>query len=187
MDERYGPETYGDRIAAVYDDFYGFPGETDVLVEGLAALAGPGPILELGIGTGRVALPLVARGLDVHGVDASEEMMARLCVKPGGAFVPDLSRYTRGQAVEATQVGIGHVVVDASRHDPIEQRIECAHLVFEGGVRIYPVQLRYAWPSELDLMARLAGLELEERRGGWSGEPFTAASGQHVSVYRKGP
>ena len=86
MDE-YGPATYGDRIAEVYDDAYTeLP--TEQTVEFLAELAGSGPVLELAIGTGRVALPLAARGVDVHGIDASESMVARLREKPGGDRIP---------------------------------------------------------------------------------------------------
>jgi hypothetical protein len=55
----------------------------------------------------------------------------------------------------------------------------------QGGVRLYPVPLRYAWPSELDLMARLAGLELRERWGGWDRSPFDASSSGHISVYSR--
>jgi hypothetical protein len=57
-------------------------------------------------------------------------------------------------------------------------------VITESGIRLYPVELRYCWPSELDLMARLAGLRLENRWGGWLREPFTAASKRQVSVYR---
>ena len=59
--------------------------------------------------------------------------------------------------------------------------------ITERGIRLYPVVTRYAWPAELDLMARLAGLYLEQRWAGWSGEPFTADSPSHVSVYRRPP
>jgi hypothetical protein len=55
----------------------------------------------------------------------------------------------------------------------------------EEGVRMYPVQIRYAYPPELDLMARLAGLRLRARWGGWKGEPYSAASERHVSVYEE--
>jgi hypothetical protein len=76
------------------------------------------------------------------------------------------------------------VVLEVSRHDPVEQRVAANHLVVsEAGVKMYPVRLRYAWPSEPDLMARLAGLRLRERWGGWRREPFTASSARHVSVY----
>src|SRR5262245_52085493 len=81
--EGYGPETYGDRIADVYDALYAGM-NTEAAVEGIASLAGKGPVLELAIGTGRLALPLAERGLEVHGIDASEAMVAKLREKPGG-------------------------------------------------------------------------------------------------------
>src|SRR5437764_3548892 len=85
--EGYAPETYGDRIADVYDTIY--PGlDTEAAVETLAGLAGGGPVLELAIGTGRLALPLAERGLEVHGIDASEAMVAKLREKPGGEAIP---------------------------------------------------------------------------------------------------
>ncbi len=74
--------------------------------------------------------------------------------------------------------------LDAALHDPVAQSVRTQHVVLtEGGVRLYPVQLRYAYPSELDLMARLAGMRLRERWGDWNREPFRAASQGHVSVY----
>ena len=79
--EGYGPSTYGDRIADAYDDMYHHaPGFGDVAhaVAFLASLAGDGPALELGIGTGRIALPLQAAGVRVHGIDASAEMVERI-------------------------------------------------------------------------------------------------------------
>ncbi len=79
---------YGDRIAATYDER--FPHaflQTDASIERLAELAGPGPVLELGIGTGRVTVPLAQRGLEVHGIEASEAMVAKLLEKPGGELV----------------------------------------------------------------------------------------------------
>ena len=100
------------------------------------------------------------------------------------AFVPDPARWDRDQRVSTSRVGLGEVRLDVATHDPAEQRVDSQHVVIsEAGIRLYPVRLRYAWPAELDLMARLAGLSLHERAGGWSGEPFTAHSGQHVSVY----
>ena len=76
------------------------------------------------------------------------------------------------------------MVLETSVHDRAAQRVVSQHvLLSDRGVQLFPVQLRYAWPSELDLMARLAGLRLRERWGGWSREPFTAASASHVSVY----
>jgi len=78
------------------------------------------------------------------------------------------------------------VMLDASRHDAVEQRVDTQHVVItEEGTRLYPVSIRYAFPSELDLMARLAGLRLRERWGSWKREPFTAESGRHISVYAR--
>jgi SAM-dependent methyltransferase len=237
----YGPKTYGDRIADVYDAFY--PDlDTEGAVETLFELAGGGPVLELAIGTGRLALPLAERGLEVHGIDASEAMVAKLRQEPGGdripvtmgdfaevdvegtyalvfvgfntffalqsqddqvqcfanaaahlaeggvfaveGFVPDLARFDRGQRTQATTVAVDQVLLETSRHDPVAQRVESQHVVItNSGTRLYPVSIRYAFPPELDLMARLAGLELTDRWGGWRREPFTASSSRHVSVY----
>ena len=238
----YDVTTYGERMAEVYDQWPAVPQNTDAIVACLTRLAGPGPVLELGIGTGRLALPLAQRGLVVHGIDASPAMVARLRAKPGGehipvalgdfadmavegrftlifvvfntffgllsqddqvrcfqgvsrhltdggvfvleAFVPDLARYDRGQRVGAVEVETNHVRLEASVHDPVQQRVMSQHVVLSTqGVRLYPVQIRYAWPSELDLMARLAGLQLRHRWAGWAQEPFTAASGSHAPVY----
>jgi SAM-dependent methyltransferase len=240
--EGYRPETYGDRIAGVYDALMAHLPDPGDCVDRLAELAGPGPALELGIGTGRVALPLAARGVAVHGIDASPAMVERLRAKPGGeaipvtfgdfadvpvegryrlvyvvfntffalltqedqvrcfaavagrlapggafllaGFVPDPTLYSGGQSVRTTEVGLDRARLDLARHDPVAQRVDFQHVVLtEGGLRLYPGSIRYAWPSELDLMARLAGLRLRERWGGWRREPFGADSGQHVSVY----
>ena len=86
--DNFGPATYGERIAESYDELYPSSPNTDAMVETLAKLAGAGPVLELGIGTGRVALPLASTGLTVHGIDASEAMIKRLQAKPGGASYP---------------------------------------------------------------------------------------------------
>lgn len=89
--EGYGPSTYGDRFADVYDDWYADVSDVDGCTGHLAALhaeRGGGPVLELGIGSGRLALPLVARGVEVHGIDASAAMVDRLRAKPEGAAVP---------------------------------------------------------------------------------------------------
>jgi SAM-dependent methyltransferase len=242
MMQAYDITTYGERMAEVYDQWPGVPQDTHAIVAGLTRLAGSGPILELGIGTGRIALPLAQRGLRVHGIDASPAMVAQLRAKPGGeqipvtignfadmavegrftlifvvfntffgllsqedqvrcvqgvadhltddgvfvleAFVPDLTRFDRGQRVEARQVATDHVRLDTSVHDPVQQRVMSQHVALSAqGIRLYPVQIRYTWPSELDLMARLAGLQLRHRWAGWAEEPFTATSGSHVSVY----
>jgi SAM-dependent methyltransferase len=240
--EGYRPETYGDRIADVYDALMTVLPDPADCADRLAELAGPGPALELGIGTGRVALPLASRGVEVHGIDASEAMVERLRAKPGGdaitvtfgdfadvpvegsyplvyvvfntffslltqedqvrcfaavaghlalggafvvtGFVPDQTLHPGGQSVRTVQLGLDQVRLDAALHDPVAQRVDFQHVVLSGGgIRLYPGAVRYAWPSELDLMARLAGLRLRERWGGWRREPFDRASGGHVSVY----
>src|SRR5687768_4830412 len=87
MDD-YGDSTYGDRIAGIYDELYEELFDKDEVVDVLARLAGEGPALELAIGTGRIALPLAARGIAVHGIDASEAMIEKLRSKPGGDAIP---------------------------------------------------------------------------------------------------
>jgi SAM-dependent methyltransferase len=239
--------SYGDEWAGSYDDFTAWrfgPDATSAAAAALADLAAGGPVLELGIGTGRVSLPLAERGVEVHGLDASEAMVARLRAKPGGdripvtigdfadvavdgtfslvfvvfntlfalltqedqvrcfanvaahlakgwvfvveAFVPDLSRFEHGQHVGVERLEPGAVYLDASRHDLATQRVSAHQIVLSADrVRLRPIELRYAWPSELDLMARLAGLTLRDRWGGWDKEPFDSASPSHVSVYEK--
>ncbi len=81
--EQYGPETYGERVADVYDEWYRLP-DQDAECALLTELAGGGRALELGIGTGRIAIPLAAQGVDVHGIDSSRAMLERLRAKPGG-------------------------------------------------------------------------------------------------------
>ena len=240
----YDVSTYGEHIADVYDHWPRLPTDTERAVEFLAAVAGRGPILELGIGTGRLALPLAQRGFAVHGIDASPAMVGRLRAKPGGdritivmgdfadmavagqfslifvafntffgvltqedqircfrgiaehltddgvfvieAFVPDLTRFTHGQRVGVTDVKTDAVCLETSIHDPVAQRVRSQQVVItEHGVRMYPVHVRYSWPSELDLMARLAGLRLRERWSSWSRESFGPSSGAHVSVYER--
>jgi hypothetical protein len=99
-------------------------------------------------------------------------------------FVPDLTRFDRGQRTDTISISVDEVRIDTTIHDAVSQRCYVQHiLIEEKGVRLYPVQLRYVWPSELDLMARLAGLELRNRYGGWKSEPFSSASVRHISVY----
>jgi SAM-dependent methyltransferase len=81
------PAFYGDSWAGVYDEHHAGM-DPSAAVEFLAALAGDGRVLELAIGTGRVAVPLARRGITVEGVDASEAMVARLRAKPGGEQIP---------------------------------------------------------------------------------------------------
>lgn len=238
----YDASTYGEGIADVYDAWYP-GGDPTPIVHRLQALAGAGPVLELGIGTGRIAIPLATTGVSVRGIDASRAMVEKLHAKPGGesipvtiadfadfdlddrfslvfvvfntffgileqrdqvrsfqsvarhlapggrllleCFVPDPGRFDRGQRLSVAAIDDDAIRIEASMYDPVSQRVRARIVsVTESGTRFYPLQVRYCWPSELDLMARLAGLELENRWGGWNEEPFTAESGRHVSVYR---
>lgn len=86
--DNYGASTYGDRIASLYDGLYETTMDTAATVDLLAGVADGGRALELGIGTGRVALPLAARGVCVEGIDASPAMVEQLRLKPGGADIP---------------------------------------------------------------------------------------------------
>jgi SAM-dependent methyltransferase len=240
---KYAAATYGDRIAARYDEHYRL-GDPTSCVDFLAELAGNGAALELGIGTGRIALPLAARGVPVRGIDASRKMVAKLRAKKGGrklpvtigdfadvpvagayslvfvvfntlfalqtqeeqvrcfanvatrlapggvfvveAFVPDVARFDRGQRTSAEHVGTDLLEIDVCVYDAKEQVVTTQHLLIERGrVVTYPVRIRFAWPSEMDLMARLAGLRLRERYSSFRKTPFTSASGGHVSVYEK--
>ena len=108
-------------------------------------------------------------------------------LRPGGRFViearvPELQRLPLGQTVlpwRADPDGLSYYV-----YDVVGQRLSGRHFDFvDGRVEPRPIEMRYAWPAELDLMARLAGLRLEHRWGGWDCEPFTALSPSHVSVY----
>jgi hypothetical protein len=76
------------------------------------------------------------------------------------------------------------VRLDVARHDPLTQTVVSQQVfVTTGGIQLYPTRVRYIWPAELDLMARLSGLTLVRRYGGWHRESFTAASPSHVSIY----
>lgn len=86
--DSYGPETYGEAFADVYDDWYGEVSDVEATVEAVVSLAGGGRVLELGVGTGRLAIPLRRRGVDVEGIDASPAMLALLAAKPHGSGVP---------------------------------------------------------------------------------------------------
>ena len=240
--EGYEPiMSFGEDVAEIYGDLQ--RGDESATVVFLEQLAGRGPALELAIGTGRIALPLAARGIRVDGVDISPAMVARLRAKPGGdqisvtigdfadvpvpgtyrlifvvwntlfnlltqedqvrcfenvaahltddgsfvveAFVPGfLYRLRSDQYVDAEAIGVGEVRLDVARHDPVTQRLDESHVSLSPeGVRLNPIVTRYAWPSELDLMARIAGLRLKDRWAGWNREPFNSTSGRHVSVY----
>ena len=233
--------SFGDDVSELYRDLQ--RGDEIAAVEFLARLAGNGPALELAIGTGRIALPLAARGIRVDGIDISPAMVDQLRAKPGGdkipvvigdfadvpvsgtyrliyvvwntlfnlltqedqvkcfinvahhlaedgsfvieALVPAfLYRLQNDQYVEAEAIEVHEVRLDVLRHDAGRQMIEESHVSLSpAGIHLNPVVQRYAWPSELDLMARIAGLRLKNRWGGWSQEPFGANSGTHVSVY----
>ena len=101
------------------------------------------------------------------------------------AFVPTyLHRLQNDQQVEAESIAVDSVRIGVLRHEAATQMIEQSHVTLSsGGTQLDPVVQRYAWPSELDLMARLASLELKDRWGGWSYEPFDSNSKLHVSVY----
>jgi SAM-dependent methyltransferase len=103
------------------------------------------------------------------------------------AFVPSfLYRLRDDQYVDAETIEVDEVRLDVGRHDPVAQLLDESHVsLTNAGVRVTPIVARYAWPSELDLMARIAGLQLQERWAGWNNEPFTSASERHVSVYGK--
>ena len=111
---------------------------------------------------------------------------------PDGMFVieclvPDPARFDRGQRVEALAVTEDSATIEVFRHDPVAQRYSTQKITFSGqGIRMLPVALRYAWPSELDLMAGQAGLRLTERYAGWDRRPFGSDSISHVSVYQPG-
>ena len=223
---------YGPTAAAMYDARYPERvAEADAAAAFLGALAGSGTALELGIGTGRLALPLAARGVEVHGVDSSAAMVDRLRSKPGGerihvvmgdfadvgslvdraydlvfvafntlfelgsqdaqvrcfdgvasrladggafvveAFAPDPAR--ADQDVELVELADDRAVLKLSRHDPVRQRVEGQEAVLtRDGIDFRPWRIRYSTVAEIDLMARLAGLRLRERFGGWHRQPY---------------
>ena len=236
---------FGEQVAARYDELSAEmfePAVVDPMVDFLAGLAGQGAALELGIGTGRIALPLARRGIRVHGIDLSEAMVARLRAKPGaerigvtvgdfattrvegrfsvaylvfntignlttqdeqvacfqnvaahlepgGCFVievgvPQLRRLPPGETVRAFTLTPTHLGFD--EYDVATQGLISHHYRIEdGGLDVGSLPLRYVWPSELDLMARLAGMTLRERWSGWNREPFTSDSTRHVSVWER--
>jgi hypothetical protein len=100
------------------------------------------------------------------------------------ARVPELQRLPLGQTVLpwlAEPDRMSYYV-----YDTVTQRLSGRHYEFtEGRVQPSPIEMRYAWPAELDLMAQLAGMRLQDRWGGWRREPFTGLSPAHVSVYEK--
>jgi SAM-dependent methyltransferase len=240
------PEDYfGEEVAANYDessnDMFD-PAVVDPVVDFLVERARGGPALELGIGTGRIALPLAARGVPVHGIDLSEAMVARLRAKPGGdrigvaigdfattkvdgtftlaylvfntimnlttqdaqvacfenvaahleaggCFVievglPDLQRLPFGETIRPFHLSQTHLGFD--EYDVANQGLISHHYTSVGGkFEKSSGPFRYVWPSELDLMARIAGMTLRERWSGWKREPFTSESTNLVAVWEK--
>jgi hypothetical protein len=239
----YDPAAYGEYLAADYDALYSAIPDTDEAVALLAELAGDGELLEMGIGTGRLALPLRARGVEVHGIEASPAMVAELRKLPGGddisvavgsfadtevpgerfsvvvlalhtifglptqdekircfanaerhledggvfvveATILDVGAFRHGQAVIPRFTSQERVELQVLRYDAATQAVATTNVhLSNDGVRLNGFMNSYASPQELDLMARLGGLRLRERFGGWSREPFTAESAKHVSVY----
>jgi SAM-dependent methyltransferase len=102
--------------------------------------------------------------------------------------VPTAPQRYGHQFVDAEQVGVDHVVLGVSRYDPVTQVLDINHVrISAEGIVLGPISLRLANPPEFDLMARIAGLRLRDRWGGWNGEQFTADSRRHVSVYERAP
>ena len=234
---------FGPEVAERYDErSTSTPEVVDAIVDFLVRVAGDGSALELGIGTGRIALPLAARGVPVCGIDLSEAMVARLRAKPGGdaisvkigdfatakvegayslvylvantimnlttqdeqvacfenasahlqpggrflieVIVPGWQRLPPGERFQAFDVSPNHLGFDEI--DVVTQASVSHHYWIEDGrVEVFSPPFRYVWPAELDLMARIAGMSLRERWGGWGREPFTADSRMHVSVWEK--
>jgi len=236
---------FGEPVAATYDESSADmfePAVVDVAVDFLAGLAGGGRALELGIGTGRIALPLARRGVPVHGIDLSRAMAARLRAKPGGdaigvtigdfatttvdgtfsvaylvfntimnlttqaaqvacfrnvaahlepggclvieVGIPDLRRLPPGQNAVPFQVSPTRWAFDL--YDVSSQAMSSNYVeVVDGRGQYRSIPFRYVWPAELDLMAQLAGMRLRERWDGWTRQPFSSESRQHVSIWGK--
>jgi SAM-dependent methyltransferase len=237
------PAFFGDRYAHEYDERTTL--DPAPAVEFLAGLVPDGGrVLELAIGTGRVAIPLAGRGIDVEGIEGSAAMVERMRAKPGGSSIPtvvgdmadvgvsctfqlaylvfntlfnlpsqarqvdcfrnvakvlepggvfviecfiqDVTEFDRGQRVATRALSEDAVAMEFLLHDPVEQAVTYQRVTFDAeGTTMRPLRLRYCWPSELDLMAQLAGMRLRERYDDWDRSPFTGASRSHVSVYEK--
>jgi SAM-dependent methyltransferase len=233
-------------IAANYRRLWPHPFEPAVVepaADVVAGLAGGGPVLELGIGTGRLAAAIAARSVRVHGIELSPAMVEVLRAETSGAIdvtIGDMAtarapgtyavavlvrntimnRTTQEQQVDCFRNAAAHldvgghfvvevvvprwqwlppgetlVMFDASeRHVGIDEidvatQQSWSHHVWriDGAARRFSAPFRYVWPSELDLMARLAGLRRVARRADWARTPFDAASTGHVSVWVKDP
>ncbi len=238
--------TWGPELAEVYDAVSSAQFEAaalDPMLGFLVNLAGDGPVLEFAVGTGRVALPLAARGLRVHGVELSPAMAEQLRVKPGAAavpvtvgdmtttrvpgeftlvylvsntimnvttqdeqlavfanaaahlapggcfvvevIVPQLRSVPRGEQGRVFTLEPDHVGIET--FDDLVGQVAWSHhwMQVDGRLVKHSAPYRYVWPSELDLMARLAGFRLRERSQDWSREPFTSESTSQVAVFEK--
>jgi SAM-dependent methyltransferase len=240
--EGFDPRTsFGPEVSKRYD--HSPLGDERETVAFLSRLAHGRDALEFAVGTGRIALPLMAAGLRVDGIELSRDMVDRMRDKPGGDKVDvitgDMSRATTGrgyglvyliyntignlltqddqvrcfqnaarhldrdgvfvlecripaaparpgyQYADPAHIAADRVVLDLGRYDPVAQVLDLSHVhISATGIIMKPISLRLAHPPEFDLMARIAGLRLRERWGGWNGEPFTAASWRHISVYQ---
>lgn len=249
MPNRYGsPRERYVELSEIYDIIFPFDAEAAAAVEFLTALAPGGRLLELGVGTGRIAVPMAERGHKVVGVDTSPEMLAQLAKKDpdqriqlveadmidppvDGPFnvvtllyntiaaLLDQDLQVRCVASAASLLAEdGFFVVEAKvpifalsatptinmtpldeeqlrtlsfeviHHDHLTQSLRYRHVYLAGdGVKILPSVHRYVHISELDLMARLAGLELVARYGDWDRGPVQPHSWRHISVYRPEP
>ena len=240
-----GQTHFDERIAARYETYWPElfePAAIEPVVSFLAELARGGSALELGVGTGRLALPLTRRGVHVHGIELSEPMVARLraqpgadqvgvtigdfatttvggmfrvaflvrntitnltsqdeqaeCfrtvaaqLEPGGCFVienyiPQLQRLPPGETTRvfaATPEHLGFEQYDIAAQIAVSHH----YWVIDGQLETFSSPHRYLWPSELDLMAKIAGMNLRGRWGGWHREPFTGDSSTHISVWEK--
>jgi SAM-dependent methyltransferase len=236
---------FDESVAARYDETSAEmfdPEVVDPVVDLLVELAGSGRALELGIGTGRIALPLAQRGVPVHGIELSNAMAAKLGTKPGGedigvtigdfatttvdgtfavaylVFNTILNLTTQAGQVACFQNVAAHLepggcfVIEVGvpglqelppgetfrvfhvsenrwgfdEYDVANQGLISHHFeIVDGRAERLSIPFRYAWPSELDLMAQLAGMTLRERWSGWKREPFTSDSDKHVSVWEK--
>jgi len=199
----FGPSSYGDAFADVFDDWYADVSDVPATVRALARLAGPGPVLELGVGTGRIALPLAATGVEVHGVDASSAMLDRLRAKPGG----DRVTTTCGDMATALPAG-PYPLVFVAYNTIFNLLTEEAQRACFAAVtsRLTPggrfaveafvpddparsgssvdVKALTADRVVLDVARYAAGLELEARSADWDGATFTEESDHHVTIYR---
>lgn len=235
--------SFGATVAAHYDDV--LRGDENAAVQFLRAIAPNPSALEFAIGTGRIALPLAASGMQVDGIELSHHMLARLHAKPAGANIHvvqgDMStvqlsrRYGlvylvfntifnlltaddqiqcfanaarhlsddgvfvvetalphtwmpsgKSDYVHAEQVNLDSVMFDVARYDPVSQHLSENHVrISAQGISMQPIVCRLITPGEMDLMARMAGLQLRHRFANWQKTPFDAQSTAHVSVYAR--